>query len=184
MVSLRSVQRRFEIPLEVIAGGSGTFHGVLSEAEQNSQPTYVFAHPRKVLRVAPNCPIKLGMLVLTPTGERLLVGDNGPSETWRGALWRSFRMFAVTRQVTWTRRRFSIDPITQLRRDIGEEAMGTPWMSIEPMDRETNDSKLHHSFETVRFISGEEIQADDLLDGHPVTKCDVQLGLRVGVYTG
>ena len=184
MVSLVSVQKRFEIPLEVIGGGIGMFKGVLSEAEQNSQPTYVFAHPRRVMRVAPNVPVQTGMLVLTPSGERLLVGENGPSETWRGVLWCSFRMFAVTKQVRWTRRQFAADPITQLPRDIGDQLMGNPWLVIEPQDRETNDSKLHHSFETVRFISGEDIRGDDLIDGHPVTKADLQLGLKVGVYTG
>lgn len=182
MVSLSTVQKRFEIPLGVIEGGSGTFHGVLSEAEQNSQPTYVFARPRLVLRVNPTSQIRTGMVVETPSGEKLLVGENGPSESWRGTLWRSYRMFAVTRQVSWTRRVFSEDPITQLKRDIGEQEMGTPWLAVEPMDRETADPKLKRTFETTRFISGADIQADDLIDGHQVTKCDLQLGLRVGVY--
>ena len=184
MVSLSSVQKRFEVPLQIIAGGSGKFQGVLSEAEQNSQPTYVFARPRKVLRVDPKVPIQPGMLVLTPAGERLLVGDNGPSETWRGTLWKSFRMFAVTKQVLWQRRVFAVDPITQLQRDLGLTTIDNPWIAFEPADRETNDSKLKHSFETIRFITGAEVLPDDLLDGHPVTKCDIQLGLRVGVYTG
>lgn len=50
------------------------------------------------------------------------------------------------------------------------------------MDRETSDSKLKRSLETTRFLAGVDIQADNLLDGHQVTKCDTQLGIRVGVY--
>lgn len=182
MVSLSTVQRRFEVPLQILEGGSGIFHGVLAESEQNSQPTYVFAHPRRVLRVKATSPVRTGMVVVSPSGEKLLVGENGPSETAGGVLWQSYRMFKVTRQVEWYRRTFAIDPITQLERDIGMQSMGTPWLVVEPMDRETSDSKLKRSFETTRFLAGADIQADDLLDGHQVTKCDTQLGIRVGVY--
>ena len=183
MVSLVSTQKRFEIPLQVIEGGSGTFRGVLSEAEQNSQPSFVFANPRKVLRVPDRSLIRTGMVIQTPHGEKLLVGENGPSESSRGTLWLSFRMFLVTRQVKWERRTFTTDPVTQRPRDSGTALIGTPWTVVEPLDREANDSKLRHSFEQVRFVTGAQILADDLIDGHPVTKADDQLGLRVGFYT-
>ena len=183
MAGLMSVQKRFEVPLKLIEGGVGTLHGVLSEAEQNSQPTYVFANPRKVLRVPSGSMVKTGMVLETPHGEKLLVGENGPSENKQGTLWLSFRMFLVTHQVKWQRRAFATDPVTQRPRDIGVTLMGNPWMVVEPLDREANDSKLRHSFEVVRFVAGAEILADDLIDGHPVTKADSQLGLRVGFYT-
>lgn len=181
MVSLSSVQTRFEVPLQVIEGGSGTLRGVLSEAEQNSQPTYVFAHPRRVLRVRDWVPIATGMVVTAPSGEKLLVGENGPSDSWRGVLWKSFRMFAVTHQVEWKRRQMTIDVITGLERDIGEVLLGTPWAVMEPSDRELNDSKLRRTFEQSRFICGAQVLADDLINGQKVTKIDTQLGLRVGM---
>lgn len=184
MVSLVSTQKRFEIPFQVIEGGSGTLRGVLSEANQTEQPTHVFAHPRKVLRVPAQSLLRTGMVIKTPHGENLLVGENGPSENGRGTLWLSFRLFLVTQQVRWERRTFVTDLITQRPRDSGTALMGTPWVVIEPLDRESNDSKLRRSFEQVRFVTGADILGDDLLDGHPVTKSDSQLGLRVGFYTG
>jgi hypothetical protein len=180
MVSLASVHDRFEVPVTVIEGGSGVVRGVLSEAEQNSQPTYVFAHPRRVFRVKPNSLVKTGMVVRTPAGETLLVGENGPSESWRGVLWKSFRMFSVSKQVLWQKRNFAIDPITQIKRDIGLSTGGHPWMVLEAVDREVNDGRLRRSFEQVRFITGADVQADDLIEGKVVSKCDNQLGLRVG----
>jgi hypothetical protein len=61
--------------------------------------------------------------------------------------------------------------------------MGTVWAAMEPLDREAFDRKIRASFEQSRFITGAAVLSDDLLDGRPVTKSDVLLGLRIGVIT-
>lgn len=181
MVSLKSVQKRFEVPLTIIEGGSGIVRGVIAEAEQNSLPAYNFAKPRRVFRVQPDSIVRPGMVLLSPAGERLLVGDNGPSESWRGVLFRSYRLFAVSKQVKWERRAFAVDPITQLERDLGLVLLGRPWVVTETTDRELSDPKLKRSFEQMRFVSGAAIQTDDILDGRTVSKSDTQLGITVGL---
>ena len=62
MVSLASVARRFEVPFTVIEGGRGQVTGILSETDQNSQPSYVFVQPRHVLRTPFPTALKAGMV--------------------------------------------------------------------------------------------------------------------------
>lgn len=183
MVSLASVGERFEIPFSVVEGGQGLVTGVLSETNQNEQPSYIFVQPRHVLRTTLPSAVRNGMVLRSPEGSTFIVGANGPSETYRGALWQSFRLFEPTGRVFWHRRKKRIDPITKLERDDGLELMGTIWVAIEPIEREAYDVTLRSSFEQTRFITGAEIKADDLVDNRTVTKVDKQLGLSIGVLT-
>lgn len=183
MVSLQSVGNRFDITLRVIDGGSGIVTGVLSETDQNAQPAYVFINPRHVLRTLHPTAVRIGMVLETLQGSKFIVGDNGPSENWRGTLFESFRLFQTTGQYTWKRRTRITDPITNAERDGPIEDKGLIWAAIEALEREVNDSKLRTSFEQNRFITGAPVLADDLIDNRPITKVDKQLGLQIGVIT-
>lgn len=183
MVSLISVGERFDIPFSVIEGGQGLVKGVLSETDQNSQPSYIFVQPRHVLRTLLPTAIRNGMVLRSPSGSIFIVGANGPSETWRGTLWQSFRLFEPTGQVLWQRRKKILDPITKREKDDGLETLGMIWVAIEPIDREAYDVTLRTSFEQTRFITGAPVQSDDLVDNRAITKVDKQLGLSIGVLT-
>lgn len=183
MVSLSSVSDRFEINLKIVEGGSGTFRGVLAEAEQNSQPSYVFSPPRLTLRVKTKGLVKPGCAIETPDGNVYLVGYNGPSENHTGHLWDSFRLFRTTGQVEWSRRGTLTDLVTGLPRDAGIVHLGWVWAVVEQIDREVLDRKIHSSIEQARYITAAKVLADDILDGRQVTRADVQLGLMVGTLT-
>jgi len=180
MVSLASVASRFEISFQVIEGGSGNVVGVLSETEQGSQPSYVFVSPRHVLRVRLPNALREGMVIRTPSGDRFIVGHNGPSEGRSGTLFQSYRLFEPTGQYLWQRRSKTVDPVTNVEREGAPVTMGTVWAALEQIDREQFDSKLRASFEIARFITGANVQSDDLIDGRRVTRSDVTLGLRIG----
>lgn len=181
MVNLVTAGDRFNIPFRVIEGGQGVIKGVLSETDQNSQPAYVFINPRHVLRTSYPTALRVGMVIESETGQKFIVGDNGPSENWRGVLFQSFRLFTPTGRYTWKRRTKTIDPITKAEREGPEQNLGLIWAAIEAMDREINDAKLRMSMDQNRFIAGKTIIADDLIDNRPVTKVDKQLGLSIGV---
>jgi hypothetical protein len=183
MVSLSKVGRRFEVPLTVIEGGSGTIQGIISETDQQQIPSYIFVQQRHVLRVPAPTALQFGMVVRTPAGQVYILGDNGPSEAAEGTVWQSFRLFEPSGQYRWERRIKVVDPVTRLERDDGLQDMGTVWAAMEPLDREAFDRKIRASFEQSRFITGAAVLSDDLLDGRPVTKSDVLLGLRIGVIT-
>jgi len=183
MVSLATVGERFDIAFRVIEGGSGIITGVLSETDQNAQPAYVFVNPRHVLRTVYPTALKIGMVIESLQGSKFIVGDNGPSENWRGTLFQSFRLFEPTGRYSWKRRTRIVDPITKAERDGPLETLGTIWAAIEALEREVNDSRLRQSFEQNRFITGAPVQSDDLIDNRPITKVDKQLGLQIGVLT-
>lgn len=184
MASLKTVGKRFYRTFSVIEGGSGIVHGLLSEAEQQSQPSYVFVQPRHVMRTPYPTALKAGMVIRAPAGQVFIVGDNGPSERIEGTLWQSFRLFEATGQYLWERRVKKLDPITQMPRDtMTPQTLGMIWCAFEPLDREAVDREMRFSFEQRRVISGANIQAEDLVDNRAVTKVDKQLGVSIGILT-
>lgn len=184
MVSLKTVGERFYIYFDVIEGGVGRVRGLLSETEQQAQPSYVFVQPRHVFRAPFPTPLKPSMVIRSPSGDVYLVGDNGPSETREGTLWQSFRLFEATGRYSWKRRETIDDSITNLKRDTMEPAdMGTIWAALEPLDREVVDREMRQSFEQRRVITGADIKSGDTIDNRKVTKVDTQLGLRIGILT-
>ena len=114
MPSLAQTGDRFEIPLTVIEGGSGVFHGVLIDTSQNTQTATVFSDPRRLMRVRNPSAVQPGMVIRTPLGEVFIVANNGGSELPEGPVWKSFKLFKATQQVRWKRRGRTTDPVTLL----------------------------------------------------------------------
>lgn len=183
MTKLAQLHRRFAIPLKVIEGGRGTIHGVLTETDQTQIPAYTFVNPRRILRTDPKTAIRAGMAVQSPSGEVFIVGDNGPSDAPGGTLWQSWRLFEATQQVTWTRRSFIIDPVTEMKREGQPQDLGKIWCLIEPLDRETPDLAMRASHEQDRVLCGADIQNDDIVNGKKVIRADRVLGVRLGTLT-
>lgn len=180
MVSLASVTDRFLTELKVLVGGSGVIRGVISETGQDQVPSYIFVPPRHILRTRHPTAVRLGMVLRAPAGETFIVGDNGPSEHAQGTLWESFRLFRATHQLVWRRRTKIVDPITNQQTDGPVSDLGTIWVGVEPTDREEAERRMNTSFERARFITGADVQADDLLDDYEVIRSDTQLGLKIG----
>jgi hypothetical protein len=183
MVSLKTVGKRFEVTFTVIEGGSGIVTGILSETDQNSQPSYVFVQPRHVLRTLPLTAVKSGMVLRAPSGAPFIVGDNGPSEQHIGTLWQSFRLFEPTGQYLWQRRTKVMDPIAKQYKEGPLQPMGTIWAALEPLDRTQDDREMRVTFPQQRLITGAAVKVDDLVDNRAVTKVDKQLGLAIGTLT-
>lgn len=180
---LKTIGERFHIPFSVIDHGAGTVVGTLSETDQSSQPSYVFVRPRHVFRTPSPTAVTSKMVIQSPFGDKYLVGANGPSDTWRGQLWQSFRVFEVTGQYSWKRRGKVKDPITKTDRDGPPQEMGPIWAVIESLDREQSDREMREFFEQSRFITGHPVKQGDMLDNRSVSKVDEQLGLYIGILT-
>ena len=181
---LEKVSDRFYIPFKVIDLGSGIIQATVSETDQTSQPSFVFVRPRHVLRTPSPTALRPCMTISSPGGEKFIVGENGPSESFRGRLWESFRVFEPTGQYAWTRRGKVVDPITKQMRDTGVfQQMGTIWAAIESIDREASDREMREFIEQQRFITGHPVKAGDSLDNRLVSKVDKSLGLYIGILT-
>jgi len=183
MVSLASVSRRFELPFLVIEGGRGVIKAILSETDQNSQPSYVFVQPRHVLRTPFPTALRAGMVIQSPGGSPFIVGENGPSEQREGTLWDSFRLFEPTGRYSLSRRTKVMDPIAREYKEGPVQQIGLIWAALEPLDREQADREMRINFEQMRFITGSAVAPGDLIDNRSVTKVDRQLGLAIGVLT-
>jgi hypothetical protein len=183
MVSLASVSRRFELPFQVIEGGSGVVMAILSETDQNSQPSYVFVQPRHVLRTPYPTALRAGMVIQSPGGSPFIVGANGPSEQREGTLWQSFRLFEPTGRYPLSRRTRIMDPIARQEKEGPIVPRGLIWAALEPLDREQSDREMRVNFEQSRFITGAAVADGDLIDNRAITKLDRQLGLAIGVLT-
>lgn len=183
MTSLKTAGTRFEIEFTLVPRGLGKFRGILSETDQNSQPSYVFVQPRHVLRVPTNSPARAGMLVRSPGGEHFILGENGPSEVSRDHLWHSFRLFEPTGQYEWKRRTRVPDPVTLQNEEGPEQDLGLIWAAMEPLERALSDREMRVSFEQSRFITGADVKVGDRIANRNVTKVDRQLGLAIGIVT-
>lgn len=184
MELLEKVSERFYIPFKVIDLGSGIIRATVSETDQTSQPSFVFVRPRHVLRTPSPTALRPRMTIESPGGEKFMVGENGPSESFRGRLWESFRVFEPTGKYSWTRRGKAVDPITKQPRDTGvPEELGPIWAAIESIDREASDREMRSFFEQARFITGHPVKQGDSLDNRVVSKVDKSLGLYIGTLT-
>lgn len=183
MVKLARTHTRWNIPLTIIEGGSGTVHGLLAETDQTQIPAYTFVNPRRILRTDYKVALKVGMVVRSPSNEVFIVGENGASDTPGGTLWQSWRLFEASGQYVWERRGSLIDAVTHLPREGQLEKMGSIWVALEPLDREAPDRRMRTSHEQDRFICGADIKADDKVNGKKVIRVDKVLGVQLGVLS-
>lgn len=180
---LKTAGDRFHIPFKVIENGTGIIEGTVSETEQSSQPSYVFVRPRHVFRTPYPSACRAGITIESPYGEKYIVGENGPADTWRGRLWESFRVFEPSGKYTWSGKRTKLDPITKVEVRDDPEDFGEIYAAIESIDREQSDREMREFFEQSRFITAHPVKQGDSLDNRVISKVDKQLGLYIGVIT-
>lgn len=178
MPSLHNPTSRFSTGFTITQGGSGHFQGVLTEPNQGETPSYQFNLPRRLLRVPQTLPLKSGSLLKSDGGSIYMVGDHGDAESYRGVLFRTFRLFEADRQLEWLQRGKGVDPVTRLPRDTGLVSKGMIWGAYEPSP-EMFDRQVRVSFEQARWITTADVQLDDVVDGMKVARVDIQLGLRL-----
>ncbi len=177
MPSLRKVNDRFMTRLEVIQNGSGFFQGIVDEPSQGTIPSYQFTNGRRILRLNPGTPIKPGMVIKTKGGDIFITGNLGDDDD----VFTSFRLFETTGRYKWETRGKSIDPVTKLPQDTGLINKGLIWGVYEPVSQEVFDRQLHMNMETGNFITNQNIQRDDIIDGKRVTRVDNVLGVKLAV---
>lgn len=183
MLSLKTVGRSFEVPLEVTWNGSGTILAVISETDQTQIPSYIFVPPRQLARVKTPTALKPRHVVKTPSGLEYIVGENGPSEQIEGVLWQSFRLFQVTHYLPWRRRGTVVDPVTKLKKEGAMVELGEIPIAIEPTDREEDERRLSTRIEEARYLAAHQIKSDDYVGDYRATRADEMLGITIGMLS-
>lgn len=180
MLSRKTIHKNFQARFQIVDGGSGFVMGNISEADQSQIPAYAFVSDRHVFRVNYPTALKSGMVIKSPAGDLYIVADNGPSEQEIGILWQSFRLFAVTHKLPWSRRTKVNDPVTLQPREGVKQSLGDIYVTLETLDREEEDRRIGASFEKYRIIAGRQLLHDDLVGEHTVIRSDKSLGVWIG----
>ena len=166
---------RFSKPITIIEGGSGTFHAVMDEPPQGAVASYQFTEPRRIIRLRPEQSIPVPSIIKNGANDIFLVADLGSSV----GVFKSYRLFDITGQYTWQRRKKKIDPVTRLPLDDTElETIDVVWGVMESQP-EQFDRQIRSSFEINRFITNKAIQRDDIVDGQRVMRVDRMMGIYV-----
>lgn len=180
MPSLSNSARRFEIPVEDLTAGA-SFPATLTEPQPTNPPAFQFTNERRLLRVRDGVADPVGHVIRTPAGERFVVADHGYSES-RGTkvIFRSYRLYEVTHELTWERRQKLLDPVTKVERDVGYVAVA-PGVALGAYEteREVLDRGLRTNFEAGRFITNAPVLLDDRLGGRQVVRVDKLLSIWI-----
>jgi hypothetical protein len=183
MLSLASVDDKFNINFEVIENGTGTFGGIIDEIVMNQAPSFVFVVPRRLLRVPAELPIRSAMVIRSEGGAIYMVGDHGESESFQGTIFKAFRLFPTHEKWFLKRRVKTVDVVTGLEKDDGTPVIvANIWGSYEPLP-EQFDRETRVAAETARFITNYQVKEGDIIDGKRVFRVDKELGLYIATLS-
>lgn len=182
MLSLQSIDDKFNITFEILENGSGTFKGIIDEIVMNQAPSFVFVPPRRLLRVPATLPLNTSMIVRSQAGTVYMLGEHGFAESFQGTVFNSFRLFPTHDRYAIMRRVAVNDAVTGLKKDDSVIQVATVWGSYEPLP-EAFDRETRVAAETARFITNHPIERGDIIDGKRVFRVDKLLGLYIATLS-
>jgi hypothetical protein len=183
MLSLASIDDKFNIRFEVLENGVGVFSGIIDEIVQNQAPSFIFVPPRRLLRVPAELPVREGMVVRSQGGAIYMIAEHGESESFQGTVFKSFRLFPTHEKFKIERRVKNIDIVTGLEADSEKPVeVANVWGAYEPL-QEQFDRETRVAAETARFITNWPIAREDIVAGKRVFRVDKQLGLYIATLS-
>lgn len=163
----RSLPSKFSKIFRTTAGAK--FWGELTFADEEGEGG--FLAPRRFLTVSRKSTAALGSVVVAPTGDRFILGGHVNYEFVT-----VFKAYSVDRAAVWTRATKMVDTATGLDREGIPTPMGTLWITLEPL-RQVKDFEI--SEDIFRFVTGQDVQTGDLIDGKRIIRVLNQIGLKV-----
>lgn len=183
MLSLASIDDKFNIQFEIIENGTGTFSGIIDEIVQNQAPSFLFVPPRRLLRVPAELPVLTGMVIRSQAGAIYMVAEHGESESFEGTVFKSFRLFPTHEKFSVKRVIRTVDVVTNLPTPSGPpEEIANVWGAYEPQP-EQFDRETRVASETARFITNYPVEMGDTVADKHVFRVDKQLGLYIATLS-
>lgn len=127
---------------------------------------------KRVLMVKQPSFVVEGDVVIAPNGQKMILmlqPDNFESLN-------SFQVAHVTESYIWERPRKILDPVAQVYRGNGLTPMGQIYTSIEHMDDLSLEQMVVHQYQ---FLTGQDVQPGDLVDGKQVQTTRKILGVNL-----
>lgn len=127
--------------------------------------------PYRQLIVKSSGIVGLGDVVTSPAGRKILLLETPSDNEWGEC----YRAAFVSREHSWTRRVVVTDPVSKVKRDNGTQDMGTICVYIE----HPQISKFEGESDTkYKFVTGEDVQPGDKVDGKIVKRIWDSMGAR------
>lgn len=176
MPTLKSIGRRFES--EFLVDGGAMFKGVIDQPNDREPPSLMFTRPRRLLQVRQEALVKIGDVIVSPSGQEFLVGSWSGADAFDQILYRVHRLFEVTDHVVWSRVVTTTDALTGLAKTSGTfTSLGTIKVAIEPLDEDI-DRQVHVHQERWRVITSANVLLNDRLNERNVKRVTSQMGLH------
>lgn len=137
------------------------FYGQLLKPPMSQTRTSSFFNPRRILKVDRNQNVNNGDVFQLLDGEWGLCFDNTEGY-YRDAIYRTFGVIIMDREMKWQRRKVEIDPLTKMEKTVGYEDLGMLKCAME-FTAYTDDS-LKVPQPRYRLVCGKNILPGDLLD--------------------
>ena len=163
----RSLPSKFSKIFKTLQGAK--FWGELTFADAEGKNS--FLAPRRFLTVSRNSIELLGSVVVSPTGDRFILGSHTSYQFVT-----IFKAYNVDHTAVWTRATTVEDVATGLQRESEPISMGSLWVTFEPL-RQIKDFDISENI--FQFATGQDVKPGDLIDGKRVIRVLDQIGLKV-----
>jgi hypothetical protein len=171
-MDLRDVAARFRATYTTLSGAK--FYGEILTPPQMDNPSRQ-ENPRQFLKVHPAVSVGPGTIMVTQTGRKFLLLDNGDSDRER-VIYKTFKLIQMDHYLAWTRAQKVTDPVTGLGRSFEEVAnLGSIWCALEP-DHQVKDAS-HITSELYNVLTNADLQVDDRVGEYQVKLVLKQLGV-------
>lgn len=128
--------------------------------------------PYRILLVRKPCRFKIGDVIRTPGGELLLLLEHPNDLTWT----ENFKAQSITGVYEWQRPQKILHPVAKVLQDNGNQDMGMVYCTFDTPEDVSLDKMLDTKY---RFLTGQDVKVDDVVDGKIVKKVVQVLGVKL-----
>jgi hypothetical protein len=154
------------------------FRGIIMPAPEVVSAGEIVEH-RLLLKTRPNEPVAAGMLITDPTGRPFLLGRDDTQLSEDTAISKTYRLFRMTGQYSWTRVVSTTDIVTNLPKRVNEQSLGPIYCAIEQYKRLDIDKGTYMAAETKTVITGSPVQFQDKIDTFIVRRITPVFGIYI-----
>lgn len=122
-----------------------------------------FPTTRLTFRVSPASPLRGGVVIVSPEGDRYLTIGTGA-----GSVSRLYRLLALDRRVSWKRVVTDIHPVTKQKVSSGEQELGPIWISLSALGEIEEAGKFDRNL--YRVVTNADLRLNDTVDGMTIKR--------------
>lgn len=174
MSRISNVHERFKSLMYTVKGRP--FFGQILNIPDTSRVSN-FLSSRRYLRVSPEQNINWGDVIIA-LGRKFIVADHGEGYSPQGIVYKHFKLFAVSDEVTFKRVISTKNSVTGIMSKTLVEDDSISYLSIQPKNS-SEDSVTKIPNQNHIILCNVEVKKDDEFDDKIVIKVDKALGIYI-----